>query len=196
MFLFTASPSGLICQTSFSLTLMLLHQWSRSFLSWCSSWWFLKGFSVFILPDVDYDIITRKILSRRLRAKTPLCNNCSLIIAPDIDWSKVIYFIAIYSMNHIYFLSRLFCTKSRQCNCCWSIYASQKQALVSPKPHFAEEKFDFTKVLYFLLRILWFGKLFNHYRIHFLLYWNNAFLRETKFVYHREKLKSGRYNIS
>ena len=63
---------------------------------------------LFILPDVDYDIITRKILSRRLRAKTPLCDNCSLIIAPDIDWSRVIYFIAIYSINHIYFLSRLF----------------------------------------------------------------------------------------
>ena len=113
MFLFTASPSSLICQTSFSLTLMLLHKWSRSFLSWCSSWWFLKGFSVFILPDVDYDIITRKILSRRLRAKTPLCDNCSLIIASDIDWSKVIFVIARYSMNHIYFLSRLFCTNTR-----------------------------------------------------------------------------------
>ena len=112
MFLLTASPSGLICQTSFSLPQMLLHQWSRSFLSWCSSWWFLKGFSVFISPDVDYGIITRKILSRRLRAKTPLCDNCSLIIAPDIDWSKVIYFIAIYSTNHIYFLSRLFCTNT------------------------------------------------------------------------------------
>ena len=68
---------------------------------------------LFISPDVDYGIITRKILSRRLRAKMPLCNNCSLIIAPDIDWSKVFYFIAIYSTNHIYFLSRLFFTNTR-----------------------------------------------------------------------------------
>ena len=71
---------------------------SRSFLSWL----LVISQGLFISPDVDYSIITRKILSRRRRAKTPLCNDCSLIIAPDIDWSKVIYFISICSINDIY----------------------------------------------------------------------------------------------
>ena len=82
---------------------------SKSFLCWL----LVISQGLFISPDADYGIITRKILSRRLRANTSLCNNCSLISKCTRYWSKVIYFIAIYSTNHIYFLSRLFFTNTR-----------------------------------------------------------------------------------